>query len=197
MPQEPTPALDNEAANTTAAKPEPPALTSYMGRLEDSIHRTLALLEMAKHLENRSAAQDIIRATVVLNHAYLEDLLRTLAELALPESGEAVLKEIPLAGSRGRLERFHLGKLAQFRGDTVDSLIRRSVSELLDRSNFNNVDEIARLLELLGLDPADYREEFPILGAMISRRHQIVHKGDRQPSESTPAEIDAFEALMW
>lgn len=51
---------------------------------------------------------DILRAAVVLVHATLEDLLRSMAATLLPFADEATLNTIPLAGtgSPGRAEKF-------------------------------------------------------------------------------------------
>jgi hypothetical protein len=64
----------------------------------------------------------------------------------------------------------------------VDDVIRESISEYLDRSTFNNIRDIAALLEKLGFAPAEHNEEFPRIQEMIRRRHLIVHRGDRAPA---------------
>jgi hypothetical protein len=121
---------------------------------------------------------------VVLTHAHLEDSLRTLAETFLPLASEEALNNVPFVGTPGRPEKFFLGKLAKHRTKTVDELIRESVREHLDRSNFNNVTEIASLLQGLGIPvPESQKENLPLIDAMIQRRHLIVHRGDRVKSK--------------
>jgi hypothetical protein len=153
-------------------------LQAYNDRLGHSIRRAGALTKTARKMTDRSAAQDMLRAAVILNHAYLEDLMRTVAALLLPEAGENALNDIPLVGSGMRAEKFYLGKLSLHRGKSVKELIRESVSEHLARSNFNNIEEIARMLKTLGFKLSDHEREFPMLQEMILRRHQIVHRGD-------------------
>lgn len=167
-------------------------LTPYTDRLTESVERVSKLLSTAdqltsqlssdaSHLEdqNREAAQDILRAAVVLMHAYLEDFLRTIARSLLPAGDENCLAGIPLAGLSGRPDKFHLGKLVHHKGKSVDEVLRESVSEHLDRSNFNSTQELALLLEKLGFDVAEHSQEFPLINHMIQRRHYIVHRADR------------------
>jgi hypothetical protein len=153
-------------------------LQAYYDRLGYSIRRAGALAKAARKMTDRSAAQDMLRAAVILNHAYLEDLMRTVAALLLPGAGESALNEIPLVSSGTRAEKFYLGTLARYRGKSVKELIRESVSEHLDRITFNNIGEIARMLKTLGFKLSDHEREFPMLQEMILRRHQIVHRGD-------------------
>lgn len=134
------------------------------------------------------ATQDILRAAVVLIHAQLEEFLRTMARTLLPEGDEACLNEIPLAGLGGRKERFLLGKLVQHRGKKVEEVLRASVSEYLERSNYNSTTEIANLLATLGFDVAGHDKQFATIQQMIERRHTIVHRADRfEDANSIPA----------
>jgi hypothetical protein len=148
-----------------------------------------------------TAADDILRAAVVLIHAYLEDLLRTIAATILPEQDEICLDKIPLAGMPGRPEKFSLGKLVQHKGKLVDDVLRQSVSEYLERSNFNNTQEIASFLRTLGFDPTKHNEHFASIDTMIQRRHQIVHRADRVSSDGSDSyvlqPILAIEVLTW
>ena len=148
-----------------------------------------------------AAAQDVLRAAVVLIHAYLEDFLRTVAGILLPVAGEATLNSIPLAGLDGRPEKFPLGKLVRHRDKLVEEVLRMSVMEYLDRSTFNSTDEIAQLLDKLGFQVADHNQQFAAIGAMIQRRHQIVHRADRVKTPGsgkyTLQPIEAGEVLAW
>lgn len=130
---------------------------------------------------NPDYADDILRAAVVLTHAYLEDFLRTLANHLLPEGNENALNDIPLAGSGdgARSDRFNLGKLVQHKGKLVEEVIRESVSEYLERTSFNNVHDIVHLLERLGFETSPCKKFFPKIGEMTNRRHRIVHQTDR------------------
>lgn len=60
----------------------------------------------------------------------------------------------------------------------VGNLIKESVGQYLERSNYNNVDEISELLTSIGVNPANVNGEFTILAELMNRRHQIVHRAD-------------------
>lgn len=127
---------------------------------------------------------DILRAAVVLLHATVEEFLRGILEWRLPDQAEETLNRVPLIGSgTDRAERFFLGRLAVHRNKTVDDLIRESVSASLIRSNFNSVEEIVFALTSVGLDKTSCEPYFPELAALMERRHQIVHRADRNPNQ--------------
>lgn len=166
-------------------------LEPYMSQVTEGIDRALNLLGVANKLlaseadgakleRSAAASEDIMRSVVVLTHAYLEDFLRTVGRNFLPIATEATLNNIPLVGlnENSRPEKFFLGRLAQHRGKLVDDVIRESITEHLSRVSFNNATEIVSFLTTLGLMPAD-RTQLPAIDAMIHRRHQIVHHGDR------------------
>ena len=140
------------------------------------------------------ASQDILRAAVVLIHAQLEEFLRTMARVFLPEAAEACLNEIPLAGLGGRKEKFLLGKLVQHKGKLVDDLLKESVSEYLERSNYNSIEEISNLLQALGFNVTDHKGQFAAIQQMIERRHQIVHRADRFESANSLAALQPIKS---
>jgi hypothetical protein len=153
-------------------------ISPYVEHMAENFNRVSDLIRAAHGLTDKSQAQDLLRAAVVLNHAYLEDLLRTLAGQLLPEAGEAALNDIPLAGSgAGTPQKFQLGKLAQHKGKTVDDVIRESIAWHLDRATYTN--QISQQLETLGFKVEDHNQYFPAIQRMIERRHQIVHRADR------------------
>ena len=126
---------------------------------------------------------DILRSAVVFLHATLEEFLRGILEWRLPEQAEEALNAVPLVGgTAGRPEKFLLGKLAAHRGKTVDALISESITSSLSRSNFNSVHEICTTLTSVGLDTVPCQPQFPQLTAFMERRHQIVHRADRNPN---------------
>jgi RiboL-PSP-HEPN len=180
----------------------------YLQHVTENSDRALRLINMyIARLHKRSLAkaardgsEDILRAVVVLTHASLEDFLRTLAERFLPYADEKILNNVPLAGLNGRIEKFGLGKLIQHKGKSIDALIRESVQQHLSRSNYNDVQEIASLLESLGFDLSEHRENFPKIDAMIKRRHQIVHRGDKVKSgdsEHSLAPMNLGDVMEW
>jgi hypothetical protein len=74
-----------------------------------------------------------------------------------------------------------------FRGKTVEEVIRESVESYLDRSNYNNCKEITGALEAVGVkvDAGVCDATFPRMLEMIERRHQIVHRADRNDAGGT------------
>jgi hypothetical protein len=124
------------------------------------------------------AKTDVLRAATVLLHASLEDYLRSLAYWKLPLAGPDVLDKIPLK-STAPATKFPLGALCSHRGKTVDDVIKESVNEYLERSNYNNTREVANFLQSIGVDPTRVNSTFPAIDELMGRRHQIVHRADR------------------
>ena len=121
---------------------------------------------------------DLLRASVVFLHATLEDSLRSTLTWRWPLTNSIDdLEEVPLPGERKT--RFALGELLRHRGATVDDLIRASIEDHLERSNFNDVGEVKTALRRAGIDPKIVVPYATELAAMMSRRHFIVHRADR------------------
>lgn len=123
---------------------------------------------------------DILRAATVFMHATLEDLLRSIARWKLPLAAPTVLENIPLAGVGSNPKKIFLGDLTNHRGKLVDDLIVQSVDAHLERSNYNNTSEISSLLESVGVTVTKVNQRYSDLKDLMERRHQIVHRGDRQ-----------------
>jgi hypothetical protein len=156
--------------------------------------------EVASPRSQQAVEQDMLRAAVVLIHAYLEDFLRTIARELLPEASVECLDKIPLAGLSGRPDKFSLGKLVRHKGKLVDDVLRESVSEHLDRSTFNNKGEIEHLLETLGFELAPIKGYLVDIQEMMQRRHQIVHRADRVNLIDSHAELQSispFDVSKW
>lgn len=125
---------------------------------------------------------DILRAAVVLLHASLEDVLRSIGYWKLPLASKDVLNEYPIAGAGMNPKKILLGDLAAHRGKSVDEMIKASVHAHLEHSNFNNTADIAAILQKVGVDVSKVSAPFVVLEALMDRRHQIVHRADRQQS---------------
>jgi hypothetical protein len=124
------------------------------------------------------AETDIFRGAVGFLHASLEDLLRSILEWKLPSTVKPEhLDDVALDGEK--LRRYTLGDVARHRGRTVDDLIDRSVKGYLERSKFNNVDEVAGVLVRSGLATAVLDAHGLDLESMMKRRQWIVHRADR------------------
>ncbi len=160
------------------------AVERFLARFFENMERVRRLVSVnalfVKAKVNDDVKSDILRSAVVFMHATLEELLREFATAFLPLGDEESLNTIPLAGSQpgARADKFNLGKLARFRGATVDNVLQQSVKEYLALSNYNDVGEVERLLRAMNFDSADIRKLYPKLTQMMSRRHQIVHRAD-------------------
>jgi hypothetical protein len=184
----------------------------YVKLASEGIQRNLKLVSEAAKADKEAQAE-ILRAVVVLNHAYLEDFLRNLALSRLPIASEETLNRIPLVGSAGRAEKFLLGKLAEHRGKKIDDVIRESVSAHLERSTFNSVTEIMSLLQSVNIKlprlededtPSRMLPKLPIaddtlaaLDAMMKRRHHIVHRADKEKTGDGLQAITDSEVVLW
>lgn len=167
--------------------------------------RVVQLIRLAEQIEAQEPdlkrhGDDLLRAAVVFLHATVEELLRGLAGLYLPNAGEEVLNKVPIAGSRDMLnaEKFHLGRLVQHRGKTVDEVIQQSVRDHIARRTFSSVAEICSMFQLLGFSIGESgRKNFARMDALMARRHDIVHRADILKSASAPTPIDAETVRDW
>ena len=91
---------------------------------------------------------------------------------------------MPFAGANGRT-KIGLHELAQFRGQTVDEMIAKAVSEYLEKSSFNHVGNVKEILEKVGLDATMDKRQAGDLAALMSRRHWIAHRVDRNPKSGS------------
>lgn len=124
---------------------------------------------------------DLLRAAVVFLHATLEDVLRTLLQTRWATASDPEkFAGVPVAlAHREASEKITLKDLVRLRGKSVDALIEESVEAYLERSNFNNVGDVKRALDRIGLQGALVDPHATSIAAMMSRRHQIVHRADR------------------
>jgi hypothetical protein len=101
----------------------------------------------------------------------------------LPSAKPEHLEEVPLVGEK--LRKYTLVDIAQHRGMTVAELLTRSVEHSLERSNFNNVDEVASVLVRSNVATSALDPYGGDLAAMMSRRHWIVHRADRNQAQGS------------
>lgn len=154
-------------------------------RFSENIKRVRNLVSIyEEHLAGAGSGRrghmktDVLRAATVLLHASVEDMLRSLAYWKLPMANTDVLDKIPLVTAAPAI-KFSLGALTAHRGKSVDEVIAASVNGYLERSNYNNVEEVAAFLGNIGVTVANVNGTFPTLEEMMKRRHQIVHRADR------------------
>ena len=199
-------------------------LAPYFALQSEALSRGVSLVVFAQHLEdqlggvkpvttnprtpknddlirNSKALAEVLRAAVVLTHAYLEDYLRTIAEALLPEGNENALNAIPLVGIGDRPEKFLLGKLVHHRNKRVAEVLRESVRAHLSQKTFNNKGEILKVLDAIGLEAPKDPALLDTIQEMIQRRHQIVHRADKLKGKNseTPTlqSISSADALRW
>ena len=111
---------------------------SRVYNLADAYHK------LRRHRQGRQSVMttDLLRAGVVFLHASLEEALRALVRQKLPDAEASALDNVPLAGKGRRSEKLTLGDLIQYKGKTVDELIRDSVEQHCDQISFSNTTEI-------------------------------------------------------
>lgn len=161
-------------------------------RFEANIHRVrnLVLLyeDLAGKVKGRPTVQeaDLLRGAVILLHASLEDLLRSLAEWKLLlNADEGYLNATPFApGAKAEKEREKLSLLElsqNYPGKTVAEVIEKSILNRLETQSFNNLRDVQQILRSIGLSRSDelvdrYRKG---VKQMMDRRHLIAHRADR------------------
>lgn len=137
-----------------------------------------------KHLQGSGGGRrghlqtDVLRAATVFLHASLENFLRSLSYWKLPSANKDVIDKIPISGSEGNAKKFFLGELVAHRGKSVDKLIKESVSQYLERSNYSSINELTSFLSSISVIPQNVNSEFSSLEDLMKRRHQIVHRAD-------------------
>ena len=175
-------------------------------RIATNLRRADNLIDFAENYFPKDSPSptkdDILRGAVVFLHATLEDFLRYIGCRYIPSGGEDVLNRISLIGSSDRPEKFFLGKLAKHRDRRVDQLIAESVEAHLDKRNFSNTDDIADFLKSVEVPNSVVDKCYRSLSELMTRRHEIVHKGDlkatvNQEDERDPEPIDASKVREW
>jgi hypothetical protein len=128
---------------------------------------------------------DLLRASVILLHAALEDLLRSTEELLLPRSPATAFERIrflsPGASLRDGKEKFTLVDLAAYRGQTVNEVFHAAIEGHLEHSNYNNIGEVKQTLARVGISYTISNTNAAALEAMMKRRHWIAHRADANP----------------
>jgi len=125
---------------------------------------------------------DVLRAALVFLHSSLEELLRALLIWKIPEASKEIIDSYPLLGSATKkVEKFFLGALTPYRDKSVRELIADSVASYLENwISFNNLGDIKKALSDCGIaTPAIEGYDFGEIPEIIRRRHNIVHKADR------------------
>lgn len=151
---------------------------------------------------------DMLRAAVILLHAALEDLLRSVEgrwwrTAALPENLRGLTLVHPVHPPSSRPgEKFHLGDLSPWRGRTVDEVFEHAIASHLDHTTYNDVAQVRACMDKVGMDRQTWHGlDIGGLEAMIKRRHKIAHRADvgfsPTPGPALPQSIEHDEVSHW
>jgi len=155
--------------------------------------------DTAEFVSAESPESDILRAAVVLLHAALEDLVRSIQRQRLPYASVDVLNHIEVPMPHGAPKgKVGLGVFAeQFRGLTVSEAVQVCVDQHLERATFNNPDDLARGLREVGVDePASLLgDDAGQIKLLTARRHRIAHRADDDSTARSPAATTRLIAL--
>lgn len=198
-----------EAKQPNKAPKISPELANILRHLLWNLGRADRLVSMhekyvgSKKKDPSGESDDLLRAAIVFAHASLEEFLRSCSFHLLPNCSAQMLDDIPLAGLNhsGKPEKFLLGRLAPHKGKLVDEVIKESVHEFLQKTSYNSASDVVAALEQCGLDVSYVRKFLPAIDAMIKRRHQIVHRADRdfgnRKRKLVASKITAYQARLW
>lgn len=160
-------------------------LQEILTRFDENIARVENLKSIygpAKAGRRKVHETDILRAALVLLHATMEDFLRSLQVWKVPDWTKEAVEKFPLMVNGKKIaDKFSLGELVAHRGKTVDELINQSVKDHLEQfASFNDLGQVKSALKSCGISQAVVEaHDFAHLHVMIERRHNIVHKADR------------------
>ncbi|MBW3532985.1 HEPN domain-containing protein [Shewanella sp. NKUCC06_TVS] len=159
------------------------------GEFGENITRVENLIEAYNELEANKIGdiqlrKDVLRASIVFMHSSLEEVVRNLFLLRLPNGNTKNLNKIPFAGheTTHRPKEILLGNLKAFSGMLVDNIILRSINEYVDTMSINGSNQLAECLEIADVQIVPLRKYFTSLDSLMKRRHQIVHQMDRANS---------------
>ena len=186
---------------------ELPWVESLDTRCRDNLDRVSALvgaattLKKAKDSDTAGAVGDIRRAAIVLLHATLEDLVREAERNVLLRSRNTKrLDEIgfPPDADGGRFrEKLTLGAVAKrYPGRTPEQIADRAVSVWLDRKPYSNPADLADALDASGVSSQSViGDSGGALAALMLRRHQFAHRGDRSRESSGGRRASGLDPL--
>jgi hypothetical protein len=165
------------------------------------VTRLFAAVHEGKDEVSRGFAPDILRMLVVYLHAAMEDFLRGVARIRLPDADAKVVDKFPFPGQTDP-KKVSLGELVGQRRKRVEDLIREGVELYLKRASFNHVKDITSILRRCKFDTGPLKPLFPDIDPMIKRRHKFVHEADfadttsKVPAEWTTADTQALVRWM-
>lgn len=183
-------------------------------RFTGNMRRCQALLEVVENMRDdpriSSVADDMVRSVVVLLHATLEDLLRTILSIHYRRSPEALnLQARNVAVPAGKIWQDLLEANREFRAESeeehvrsmsIDEYVESVIGRTLSRRSYTDTDQVGVFLRETGLEiPEDERSVYLAdISSLMARRHRIVHNADLNPAETpSPNSIDQDEVDGW
>lgn len=139
---------------------------------------------------------ELLRAAIVLMHASIEDVLRSLEEARLPSCAPEVFRDFSFvlpSDSRRRPQKITLAELLEYRGQMVDDVLRATIREYLDTANYNNATEVVVTLRRIGIRTDVAEQHAATVETLMRRRHWIAHRADQDPN--APAGTFATRAV--
>ncbi|GEM_PF-1643334 len=126
--------------------------------------------------------KDILRAAVVLLHATVEDVMRSVSRELLPHADANVLAQIPCAVEVGGspIPKFTLAQIRDKVVGGVERYVKARVKSHLDRTSYNNRADLENACKLIPLDAETAGRLIHAIEPMMKRRHEIVHRSDRE-----------------
>ncbi len=151
-------------------------------RSRDLTHLHLSLLT-GQGQYSSIYSEDILRAAIVLLHASLEELLRSIYKYKYSCITEDQWKNICLLGlNKTGQTKITLADIIKYKEKTVESLLKESIDDYLSRKTYNNIQDIVEFCKELGINSTLIDGNKTLLIEMIERRHKIAHNADREIS---------------
>lgn len=154
-------------------------LNENLGRVKNLITRYAEFYGQGRRTVKES---DILRGAVVLLHAGMEEYLRSLLIWKIDTFDNFILNQYGLPDGKKRSEtKIQLGDLTKYRGKKVDDVITECVRHHINEfQTFNDLGDIKKALKQCGIPAKKVdRYDFRPLPELIKRRHNIVHRSDR------------------
>ena len=155
-------------------------VADFVERAIENLFRCRSLVELPdlwEKVDGRPmwAGDEVLRAAVVMMHATIEDVLRTVAMGNLPfETAETT-----------RHPRFREALRDLRRGNPLPAdfheKLVQSIRDSLGRQTYNNATEVRKIVQRVGVSEGEFGDELlTSIDGLMSRRHDIVHRADRR-----------------
>lgn len=176
-------------------------MSKYKKIFEQNFERIESLMNLYTFIKDEELKEntkeyrftDMLRCAVVFMHSAFEDYYRqVLIERMTKDYNCAAMHYITLPNSREK--KFQVKDLIEYKDKKVSEILDDAVKGKMQRTSFNNYEDIASWGKKVGLDFEDYSEQSD-LNKAIERRHKIVHESDRREERLTS--IDPGMVKPW